>query len=403
MARPGWRKPETDQRLSDHISIGVLARTYPAEVVDAAVAESGRREQRSRLLPARVVVYYVMAMALFSQASYEEVMRSLVEGVSWSQQWRQRWAIPTKAAIFKARSRLGVAPLRVLFERTARPLGTADSKGVWYRKWRLMSIDGTVLDVADTTANQEAFGRPPSSRGDRSAFPQVRLVALAECGTHAMVDVAMGSYRTGELTLAPRVFKSLGPAMLCLADRMYFSYHLWAAARATGADLLWRARNNALLPPHRRLSDGSYLSWLFANPKDRRHGAEGIAVRVIEYVLDDPGLSQDDTTYRLITTILEPAQAPAQELAATYTQRWEFETALDELKTHQRGPRLVLRSKQPEGVEQEIYGYLLTHYAIRALMHDAAMDAAEDPDRISFVRSLRAVRRAQIAAPTFSP
>lgn len=356
-----------------------------------------------RLLPARMVVYYVMAMALFSQASYEEVMRSLVEGAAWSQQWRRRWAIPTKAAIFKARSRLGVAPLRALFERTARPLGTAESKGVWYRQWRLMSIDGTVLDVADTAANQEAFGRPPNSRGDRSAFPQLRLVALAECGTHAMVDVAMGPYRTGELTLAPRVFRLLGRGMLCLADRMYFSYHLWSAAQATGTDLLWRARNNAVLPPQRRLPDGSYLSSLFAAPKDRRHGEDGITVRVIEYVLDDPGRSQEDTTYRLITTILDPALAPAKELAATYTQRWVFETALDELKTHQRGLRLVLRSKLPEGVEQEIYGYLLTHYAIRALMHDAALEAAEDADRISFVRSLRAVRRVQIADPIFSP
>ncbi len=403
MPRAGWRKPESEQRLSDHISIGVLTSTYPPAVVDAAVASAGRQEQRHRLLPARVVVYYVMAMALFSHAAYEEVMRSLVEGLAWSRRWRTSWTVPTKAAIFQARVRLGVEPLRSLFQTVVRPLGTPHSRGVWFRTWRLMSIDGSVLDVADTPANAAAFGRPAHSRGEGSAFPQVRLVALAESGTHAMVDAVIGSCRTGELSLAPQLFRSLQPGMLCLADRLYFSYELWKQARATGADLLWRARSNAVLPPHEVLADGSYLSRLYAGETNRRHDRDGIVVRVIEYLLDAPGQPVADAPYRLMTTVLDPTLAPAAELAVTYTERWEFETALDELKTHQRGPRLVLRSKQPEGVEQEIYGYLLTHYAIRALMHEAALEAEEDPDRLSFVRSLRVVRRTQLTEPVFSP
>jgi len=401
--RAGWRKPETELRLSDHISIGVLTRTYPPAVVDAVVRETARQEQRHRLLPARVMVYYVMALALYSQAAYEEVMRSLVEGLAWSRRWRTTWKVPTKAAIYKARVRLGVEPLQALFRTVVRPLGTAESKGVWYRSWRLMSIDGTVLDVADTPANAAAFGRPGTARGEGSAFPQIRLVAVAECGTHAIVGVAMGPCSTAELSLAGELLGSLERGMLCLADRLYFSYGLWQQARAAGADLLWRARSNSVLRPTHVLADGSYLSELFPSPRDREHHRDGIPVRVIEYVIDDPGRVTEGTPLRLITTILDPTLAPAEELALTYTQRWEFETALDELKTHQRGPRLVLRSKHPDGVRQEVYGHLLTHYAIRTLMHDAALEADEDPDRLSFVRSLRVVRRTQLAGAGFSP
>lgn len=403
MPRAGWRKPETELRLSDHISIGVLTRTYPPAVVDAVVRETARQEQRHRLLPARVMVYYVMALALYSQAAYEEVMRSLVEGLAWSRRWRTTWRVPTKAAIYKARVRLGVEPLQALFRAVVRPLGTAASQGVWYRRWRLMSIDGTVLDVADTPANAAAFGRPGTGRGEGSAFPQIRLAAVAECGTHAIVGVAMGPCRTAELSLAGELLESLQAGMLCLADRLYFGYDLWRQAQATGADLLWRARSNSVLRPTQVLADGSYLSELFPSPRDREHHRHGIQVRVIEYVIDDPGRVTEGAPLRLITTILDPTLAPAEELALTYAQRWEFETALDELKTHQRGPRLVLRSKHPDGVRQEVYGHLLTHYAIRTLMHEAALEGDEDPDRLSFVRSLRVVRRTQLAGAGFSP
>ncbi len=403
MPRAGWVKPETDQRLSDHISIGVLTRVFPPALVDEVVAAAGRTEQRHRLLPARVVVYYVLALALFAQSSYEEVMRMLVEGLAWQSGWAQRWNVPTKAALFKARARLGPEPLRALFEAVAAPLAAPDTEGAWYRDWRLMSIDGTCLDVADTAANDEAFGRPGSARGEgRSAFPQLRLVGLAECGTHALVDVAVGPYRTAEQRLAPELFDRLERGMLVLADRGFYSFTLWEAARATGAELVWRTKSNHNLAVEERFDDGSYLSRVYEIVNFKRRG-QGVPVRVIEYTLDDPGRSQAESRYRLLTTILDPAGAPADELAALYPQRWEFETALDELKTHQRGPRVVLRSKMPDGVRQEVYGYLCVYYAIRWLMHAVAVDVDVGPNRLSFTRTLRVARRTTASHPGFSP
>lgn len=392
-------KPETDQRLSDHISIGVLTRVFPPELVDRVVAEAGRTEVRHRLLPARVVVYYVLGLSLFSQASYEEVMRNLVEGLSWTSGWARSWNVPTKAALFKARARLGPEPMRALFDSVAVPLATKKTKGAWYRRWRLMSIDGTVIDVADTPANEAAFGRPSSGRGEgQGAFPQVRLVGLAECGTHALIDVSAGACTTGETTLSRDLLGSLGPNMLVLADRNFFSFGLWNEARATGADLLWRTKSNHVLPVDEALADGSYLSRLREGQRPT-----AVVVRVIEYSIDDPGRSQADSTYRLLTTITDARKAPADELAGLYPQRWEFESVLDELKTHQRGPRVVLRSKMPDGVTQELYGYLCVHYAIRWLMHNVALDIDGDTDRLSFTRSLRVARRTTASHPGFSP
>lgn len=400
MPRAGWRKPETEQRLSDHISIGVLTRTYPPELVDRVVAETGKTEARHRLLPARVVVYYVMAMALYAHASYEEVMRHLVEGLSWLTHWRKGWLVPSKVAIFKSRSRLGVEPVRELFESVARPLAEPGLEGAWYRGWRLMAIDGTCLDVADTEANERAFGRAGSGRG-QAAFPQLRMVGLAECGTHAIVAAVLGPYRRGEESLAEELCSRLEPGMLCLADRGLFSYRLWQIARRQGAELLWRVVGNLRLEPDQVFQDGSWLTRIYDSSD--RHRERPLLVRAIEYALQDPG-RQSAERYRLLTSILDPEQAPAGELAALYAQRWEFENAMDELKTHQRGPKVVLRSKHPEGVYQEAYGYLLTHYAIRALMHDAAVEAGLDPDRLSFLRSLRVVRRSTAApASAFSP
>ena len=402
MPRAGWVKPETDQRLSDHISIGVLTRVFPPQLVDKVVAATGRTEQRHRRLPARVTVYYVLGLALFAQASYEEVMRLLVEGLSWASRWAEPWKVPTKAALFKARARLGPEPLRALFEAVTTPLATRATKGAWYRDWRLMSIDGTCVDVADTPANEHAFGRPGSGRGEgRGAFPQVRMVGLAACGTHALVKAAIGPTRHGEQRLAAELVGALKPGMLCLADRGFYSFALWEAARRAGADLLWRTKSNHRLAVDERLSDGSYRSTLYEIVNFKRHGA-GVPVRVIEYMLDDPGRRSEER-YRLLTTILDPTAAPAHELAALYPQRWEFEIALDELKTHQRGPRVVLRSKQPDGVHQELYGYLCVHYALRWLMHTVAVDRDIGPDRLSFTRTLRVARRTTVSHPGFSP
>jgi Insertion element 4 transposase N-terminal/Transposase DDE domain len=402
--RAGWVKPQSDQRLSDHISIGVLTRVFAPEVVDRVVAEAGRAERRQRLLPARVVVYYVLGLALFSHASYEEVMRMLVDGLSWQSGWRRPWQVPTKAALFKGRARLGVEPLRALFEQVAVPLATPRTAGAFYRDWRLVSIDGTCLDVADTPANEQAFGRPGSGRGSGAgAFPQLRVVAVAECGTHALFEAAIGPQSDGEHALAAGVLDRLAPGMLCLADRGFVSFALWQRARATGAELVWRTKSNHVLPALERHADGSYRSAIYANQQDQRARRDPVAVRVVEYRIDDPARAANDTRYRLLTTILDPEQAPADELAPLYAQRWEFENALDELKVHQRGPRLVLRSKLPDGVRQEAYAYLCVHYAIRWLMHAVAVEAGHDPDRLSFTRTLRAARRTTASHAGFSP
>ena len=351
MPRAGQVKPPTDERLSDRIAIGLLTRTFTPEAVDAAIASTDRGEVRNRLLPARVVVYYVLAMCLFSGQGYEEVMRLLVGGLEWMSRWRRAWTVPSTAAIAKARARLGAEPLQALFEATVRPLATDVTRGAWYRGLRLVAMDGATLDVPDTAENNEYFGRPGSGRGEgQGAFPQIRLVGVAECGTHAMFAAAIGPYGTPERTLATQALPTLRPGMLLMADRGFTSHELWQTAAATGADLLWRATNVFSLPVLQELPDGSYLSHLI------RKNRKPITVRVIEYTIDD-GRAPEDEHYRLVTTLLDPDQAPAAELAELYAQRWEFETALDELKTHQRGAKVVLRSKSPDGVEQEVWGF----------------------------------------------
>jgi Insertion element 4 transposase N-terminal/Transposase DDE domain len=402
--RAGWVKPASDQRLSDHISIGVLTRVFPPELVDVVLVETGRVERRQRLLPARVVMYYVLAMALFSGSSYEEVMRLLVEGLAWESGWERSWEVPSKPAIFMARRRLGSEPLELLFGAVAAPLATAATRGAFYRGLRLMSLDGTCLDVPDTAANDAAFGRPGSSRRvGGGAFPQLRLVGLCESGTHAITGAAIGPYTSRERELAGQLLGALGPGMLCLADRGFYSFEFFENARATGAQLLWRVMSHMLLPRERQLSDGSYLTRVYRSQNDQRAKRDGVAVRVVEYQLEDPGVPRAERRYRLLSTILDPDAAPAAELANLYSERWEIEGALDELKTHQRGARVVLRSKLPDGVYQEAYGYLCTHYAIRRLMHDAALRSDLDPDRLSFTRSLRAARRSTRSHPGFSP
>jgi hypothetical protein len=277
-------------------------------------------------------------------------------------------------------------------------MATETTMGAFYRAWRLVAVDGTTFDVPDTAANAGFFGRPGSPRGaGAGAFPQVRVTALGECGTHAIFAAALGALAVHETELARRLLGHLQAGMLLIADRGFYGFGLWQAAAATGADLLWRVKNSAVLPVVEQLADGSYLSHLYAARDKNRH-ADPAMVRVVEYTL-----AGQATVYRLITTILDPAQAPALDLAALYAQRWEFETSLDELKTHQGAPRMVLRSQAPDGVQQEVWGFLLVHYAIRALMHQAALDARIDPDRVSFTRTLRLVRRQVPAQAALSP
>lgn len=378
-------KSLSGERLPDRVAVGVLTRVFPPELVDEVVAECGRGEQRYRVLPARMVVYFVLAMCLFAQQGYEEVARLLTHGLGRSGKWR----VPTTAAIGRARRRLGPDPLKSLFARVARPVAVEDTAGAWYRSWRLVAVDGTVVDLPDTEANTAHFGRPGSARGDRrAAYPQARVAVLAECGTHAVFAAQVGPLTIHEQKLVPELFASLQPGMLLLADRGITCYRLWQQALGTGADLLWRVRKNLQLPVRTALEDGSYLSEIF-DGEDRRR-LRPLTVRVIEYTL---GPDTEAGTYRLITTLTDPATAPAAELAALYSQRWEIESAIDEIKTHLGGPGAVLRSRYPDTAEQEIYGFLLVHHALRDLIHDAAREKGCDPDRLSFTRTVHVVRR----------
>jgi hypothetical protein len=376
-------------RLSDHISLGVIARTFPLERVQRVLADTGKQSERERDLPAHVMVYYAIALALYMGSSTREVLRCLLEGLRWL--WgAEAVRVAGKSGISQARTRLGAEPLRRLYDQLVHPVATRATRGAWYRQWRLVSLDGSCLDVADTDENRTAFGRPEASRGE-SAFPQVRLVALVENGTHVLFGACLGGFADGETTLARPVLAALQPGMLCLADRQFFGCALWQAAAATGADLLWRVKHNLRLPREAVLGDGSYLTTIYPGEKDRRHRANGRRVRVVEYRLD--GVAEAEPLYRLATTILDPAQAPAETLAALYHERWEIEGALDELKTHLRGAQVVLRSKTPTLVRQEFWGLLLAHFAVRGLMHEAALRAGEDPDRLSFLHAVRVVRR----------
>jgi hypothetical protein len=376
-------------RLSDHISLGVIAKTFPLDRVRRALAETDRASERQRDLPAHVMVYYAIALALYMGAGTREVLRCLLEGLRWL--WgAEAVRVAGKSGISQARTRLGEAPLRRLYEQVVQPLATPATKGAWYRRWRLVSLDGSCLDVADTEENRAAFRRPEASRG-ASAFPPLRFVALVENGAHVLFGARVGGFGEGETPLARDALSALRPGMLCLADRQFFGHALWQQAAATGADLLWRVKRNLRLPREAVLADGSYLTTVYPSEKDRRHRANGVRVRVVEYRLE--GIAGAEPLYRLVTSLLDPAAAPAAELAALYHERWEIEGALAELKTQLRGARVVLRSKAPELVRQEFWGLLLAHFAVRGLMHEAALRADEDPDRLSLLHAVRGVRR----------
>lgn len=387
-------------RITDYISLGVLAKTFPITTIEPILRNTGKAGVRQRDLPPHVVVYYVIALALFMQSSYCEVMRCLLEGIQWLMKPGDIIKVTGKSGISQARTRLGWKPMQKLHDEIVKPIAVESTKGAWYRTWRLVSLDGSTLDIADERKNDEVYGRPAASRGD-SAFPQIRFVSLVENGTHVLFGTRMGQVSAGEITLTKEVLPFLSKGMLCLADRNFYGFELWNQARATDADLLWRVKKNLRLPCETRLPDGSYLSRVYASPKDQRHGKNGVVVRVIEYTLE--GVPGVEPIYRLLTTILDHEAAPVVELAALYHERWEIETALDELKTHLRGPRIVLRSKTPDLVKQEFYGLIMAHFAVRGLMQEAALQADVDPDRLSFLHAVRVVRRKIARFASISP
>ena len=397
MALRGWSWDATigPAGLGDRPLLEALAAALPDAAVEAAIEATGTRELRRRRLPTHLVVTLVVAMGLWASESMRHVLAEVVAG------WREGAAghrgpgrLPSTAAIVQARRRAGARLLRELFRAVAGPVATARTRGAFLGGLRLMAIDGTALDVADTPANARAFGRPTTHRGNKTgAFPQVRVVALIETGTHALCDAVLRPFRCGEAPAALRLLRSVGPGMLLLWDRGFHSYELVRATRGRQAHFLGRAKSNVVLRPTEVLADGSFLAAIYPTPKARRHGADGIELRVIEYALDTP-TGPGHEKYRLITSLLDGRAFPAASLAATYHERWEIETALDEVKVHQWAHPRPLRSKHPREVIQEVYGLLLAHLAIRTLMHQAALHEGIAPDRLSFTGALRVLRRA---------
>lgn len=399
-------------KLTDHVSLGALTKVVPRYVVDEVLAETGSVEKRSRLLPAHVVVYFVLALSLFTDG-YEEVIRKLVHGLRFARTWSRQWTVPTTGALTQARKRLGEKPLQLLFETVAVPVAKPTTPGAWLNSWRLMAIDGVMIDMPDTAENREVFHKPEG--GTRRPFPQTRTVGLAEIGTHAVVAVQIGTIRTGERELAAALTGSLTPDMLVVADRGFYSFDLWRGYRETGAQVLWRAWSGVRLPVLEVLPDGSYLSEITNQARVSKTRidldkigdlslATHIKIRVVEYQIDGHTDQADETseTFRLMTSITDPEQASATDLANAYHQRWEIESAFREIETYLRQGKGI-RAKTPAMVRQEIYGLFTTHYAIRAFMAEAADTVDIDPDRISFTRTLHIIRRRITDPAAFSP
>lgn len=382
------------------ISAGVLASVCPRALIEEVLADTGKASRRERLLPAPAVVYYVMALALWREAPLEEVLRVVCEGLQWLGGGEAVAVQASKSAISQARTRLGPQVMRCLAQRVLRPLAEPGAPGAWYRGLRVMALDGSCMDVADEAANAEHFGYPAASRG-QSAFPQARVLGLVECGTHVVTAAEVAPYAHSEQAMAAALLPAkLAPDMLVLADRNFYGFKLWRIGCASGAKLAWRVKSNLKLPVEQALDDGSYLSTVF-DSEDRQRSA-GQVVRVVEYALQDSATPTQDS-YRLVTNILDPADAPALELAALYHERWEIEGVFDEFKTHLRANSTVLRSKTPDLVQQELWGLLLAHFAIRQLMAQAAWPRGLDPDRLSFTHAVRVIKRKMPQAAAVPP
>jgi hypothetical protein len=407
-------------RLSDWISLGVLASWVPRDAVEDAVEVTGKAaRRRGGKLPPLVMVYFVMALALFADEDYEEVWVRLAETLADWGGFGDDQALVTTGGLAQARQRLGHEPVEETFAQVAEPVATLDTPGAFLGTWRKMSIDGLEWDLPDTPANAAEFGYPGTGEGGRAAFPKARAVTIGECASHAPVLAAIGpcvSKGSGEQSLARELYPRLEEDWLLIADRNFYNWEDWCAAAGTGAALLWRVKSDLTLEPLEFLTDGSYRSVL-VNPRvkgtarrkivDAARAGEDLDprkaryARVVEYEVPDRAGDGKDELIALVTTILDLHEAPAPVLAAAYHERWEHETGNAQLKTYLRGPGKILRSKSPDMVRQEIWGYLLTRYAISALICTAATAAGIDPDRVKFKRAVRIIRRAD--GPAFSP
>jgi hypothetical protein len=357
--------------------------------IQQVLEETGRVNPRACKLTHEVMMWVVLAMGVFTNLPIRQVFKQArrLRGVADT---------PSRSALCVGRQRLGVEPVRRLFERVVRPLATPETPGAFYCGLRLVAVDGTLEDVPDTAANDIAFGRPTAGKRGDGAFPQVRKLSLVEVGTHVEFALCTASYRTGEKTMFPTLLPHLQPGMLLLCDRGFFSYNLWKSVVSRDVHLLARLSKGMVLKPIKQLSDGSYLAKIYANSHDRKNDRRGIVVRVIKYTLNDPQRVGHQEEHTLLTDLLDEAMYPAWELIPGYHWRWEHELVFDEQKTHQDPPRASkpthLRSETPAGVLQEIYALSLAHFVIRSLMFQAAQRAHLDTDRLSFSGCLQILR-----------
>lgn len=388
-------------RLADFLCASLLARVVPPDVVHAVLNAHDCNSQRVRSFPAVAGVYYCMALNLYPEAAYEEVFAVVAQGLAWAAEAAEPARV-AKSSISAVRSRIGAAPLRELVERCCVPL--ADPQGhphAFYAGLRVVAFDGSNFELPDEADNVEQFGYPGSRTG-HAGYPQAQCAVLVECATHAIFAANLGPSRAAEWDICQPLLVHLRPGMLCLADRGFNGYEHWREASASGAQLLWRCAANRVLPVHQRLEDGSYLSAIYPTRVSRQQAqAQAIVVRVIEYAL--PGLDDAQPRYRLLTTLLDPLAAPMLELAALYHQRWDIEGVFDELKTHLRQSRRVLRSKTAELVRQEFYGWVLAHYAVRWLLHQGAARHRIPHQELSFTGHVQLLRRAQPRSGAFPP
>jgi len=388
-------------RLADYLSASLMAHVVPAATVGQVLDARGRNSQRIRAFPAVAGVYYAMALSLYPEASYEAVFCAVSQGLAWQAGAPQPAGV-SKVAISLLRSRIGWEPLADLVRQCCLPL--ADPKvhpDAFYRGLRMVAIDGSCFELPDEPAVAEAFGRPGGRQGP-AGYPQARCVVLVECATHAILGANVGAYRLGEWELTQPMLGTLKPGMLCLADRGFNGFEHWEQARATGAELLWRCGVNRKLPVLHTLDDGSYLSSIRPSGVSAADAkAREITVRVIDYTL--PNMPNSEPHYRLITTLLDPQAAPTLELAALYHRRWEVEGVYDELKTHLHNGRRVLRSRTPDLVRQEFYGWVLMHYTVRWLLHQGAASRRIPHEDLSFKGHVELIKREQPLSGAFPP
>ncbi len=362
------------------------------QIIDQELEKSNSFEKRQRKLPSSLVVCLVIAMSLWSSDSMTTVLQNLVNGLN--REWTklgQYWKTPNSSSITLARQKLGCQVMSRLFHSIIKPLATVETPGAFLGGLRVMALDGTLLDVPDSQTNAKVFGYPGSRKGTRAAFPKVRVVLLIEAGTHLITDALMCPYRIGERVRALKLLRSVTEGMLLMWDRGLHSYKMVNATLARRCQYLGRVPSNVKFPIYKLLDDGSYLSWINPDRQSKKKGSTKILVRVIEYTIENNG---EIKTYRLITSLIDLAVFPALLLAQQYHQRWEIENTIDELKTHLNGRKTPIRSLRPREVVQEIYGWLLGHYAIRSLMFQAAQQAGISPLRLGFTGTLKVIRRA---------